>query len=103
MMHVEIDFLLHEVKQLKHDLNGLAEDHAMLKHHLFQLAQKVEEEHEPAETFTEERTSDGGTMTIKNGTIYQDIADVLIRNGYFVCCHVDDSDGETMTIEYWRA
>lgn len=56
---------------------------------------------EPAQTFTEEKTSDGGEMTINYSTCYQDIIGILLNNDYFVCCHVNDND--TITIEYWRA
>lgn len=47
---------------------------------------------------------DGGKMTIKNAACYQDIVSVLLSNGYFVCYHFDDeNNGDTITIEYWRA
>lgn len=53
---------------------------------------------------TTEQAADSGVMTIKNATCYQDILSILLSNGYFVCCHIDDeNDGETITIEYWRA
>ena len=57
---------------------------------------------EPAQEFTTEQAADGGIMTIKYGTCYQDIASVLLANGYFVCCHIND-DKQTITIEFWRA
>lgn len=56
---------------------------------------------ESAQTFVEEKTSDGGCMTINYSTCYQDIIGILLNNDYFVCCHVNDND--TITIEYWRA
>lgn len=60
---------------------------------------------EPAETFTEERESDGGTMTLNATTANWKIAAaVLLHNGYFVTCHInDENNGETITIEFWRA
>lgn len=63
---------------------------------------------ERAETFTEERESDGGTMTLNATTANWKIAaNVLLHNGYFVCCHFDDKldadENVTITIEYWRA
>lgn len=59
---------------------------------------------EPAETFTEERESDGGTMTLDAKTANWKIAAaVLLHNGYFICCHFDDIEKTTITIEFWRA
>lgn len=61
-------------------------------------------QNEPAQTLAMEQAADGGIMTIKNATCYQDIVSILLSNGYFVCCHIDDENGgETITIEYWRA
>lgn len=52
----------------------------------------------------EDKKSDGGMMTIKNSTCYQDIISILIANGYFVTIHIDDdNNGNTLTIEFWRA
>ena len=44
---------------------------------------------------------DGGIMTITYAACYQDIVSILLTNGYYVCCHIDDGS-DTMTIEYWR-
>ena len=52
--------------------------------------------------FTTEQDTDGGIMTIKNAACYQDIVSILLANGYFVCCHIDD-ENETIAIEFWRA
>lgn len=48
---------------------------------------------------------DGGVMTLTRKTAsWKLVAECLLTNGYFVCCHFDDkNDGETITIEYWRA
>lgn len=56
-------------------------------------------------SFVEERAADGGVMTIKKSMCYQNIVQILLSNGYFVCCHIDDDDSEeeTITIEFWRA
>lgn len=56
-------------------------------------------------TFTEERTSDGGTMTLLLNTAkWKLVAECLIENGYFVALHFNDNDeNETITIEFWRA
>lgn len=56
-------------------------------------------------TFTEDRTSDGGTMTLATHTKYEEVQEILLRNGYFVTSHFDDenSEDETITIEFWRA
>ena len=54
---------------------------------------------------TEERTRNSGTMTINYSGCYQDLAGILLANGYFVCCHVnksDKKDDETITIEFWK-
>lgn len=52
----------------------------------------------------EDKKSDGGIMTIKNSTCYQDIISILTVNGYFVTIHIDDdNNGDTLTIEFWRA
>ena len=52
----------------------------------------------------ENERADGGIMTIKNSTCYQDIVSILTVNGYFVTCHIDEeNNGETITIEFWRA
>lgn len=92
------------VNDLTKAMDRLSKDHDTLKAHVFQLADKVEQPTKPAETFTEERTSDDGTMTIANRGNYIDIVNILMSNGYFVCCHVDDeNNGETITIEFWRA
>lgn len=58
-------------------------------------------------TFTEDRTSDGGTMTLATHTDTKTVQEVLLQNGYYVCSHIDDEpnkqDDETITIEFWRA
>lgn len=58
-------------------------------------------------TFAEERTSDGGTMTLATHTDTKTVQEVLLQNGYYVCSHIDDEtneqDDETITIEFWRA
>lgn len=58
-------------------------------------------------TFTEDRTSDGGTMTLATHTNTKTVQEVLLQNGYFVTSHIDDDpnkqDDETITIEFWRA
>lgn len=52
---------------------------------------------------------DGGKMTLnRNTTLYTQIVDKLMLNGYYVCTHFDDKldvyeDNDTITIEYWRA
>lgn len=52
-------------------------------------------------TFAEDRTSDGGTMTLSRTTArWKLVAECLLENGYFVTSHFDD---ETITIEFWRA
>ena len=52
----------------------------------------------------EDKKSDGGIMTIKNSPCYQDIVSILTVNGYFVTIHIDDdNNGDTLTIEFWRA
>lgn len=52
----------------------------------------------------EDKKSDGGIMTIKNSTCYQDIISILTVNGYFVTIHIDDdNNNDTLTIEFWRA
>jgi uncharacterized protein YydD (DUF2326 family) len=57
-------------------------------------------------TFTEERTSDGGVMTLATHTNTNAVQEVLLQNGYFVCSHIDDEpneqDEETITIEFWK-
>ena len=47
-------------------------------------------------------TSDG-VMTLSRKTAnWKLVAECLLSNGNFVCCHIDDeNDGETITIEYW--
>ena len=54
---------------------------------------------------TTEQAADGGVMTLTRKTAnWKLVAECLLTNGYFVCCHIDDeNDGETITIEYWRA
>lgn len=57
-------------------------------------------------TFAEERTSDGGTMTLSRTTAkWKLVAECLLENGYFVTSHFDDENTEdkTITIEFWRA
>lgn len=58
-------------------------------------------------TFAEDRTSDGGTMTLATHTDTKTVQEVLLQNGYFVTSHIDDEpnkqDDETITIEFWRA
>lgn len=57
-------------------------------------------------TFTEDRTSDGGTMTLTTNR-YEEVQDILLCNGYYVVSHIDDEANEhgdeTITIEFWRA
>lgn len=55
-------------------------------------------------TFTEERTSDGGTMTLCAKTAnWKIVYDILVHNGYHACCYIDGkSNGETITIEFWK-
>lgn len=43
---------------------------------------------------------DGGKMSIDRASIGS-VANSLLSSGYFVCCHFDD--GDTATIEFWRA
>ena len=56
-------------------------------------------------SFVEERAADGGVMTLSRKTAsWKLVAECLLTNGYFVCCHIDDeNNGETITIEFWRA
>lgn len=59
---------------------------------------------ETALTFAEERTSDGGTMIVSEKTAnWRIVYDFLCHNGYHVCCYIDEkSNGETITIEFWK-
>lgn len=58
-----------------------------------------------AQEVTTEQAADGGKMTLTRKTAsWTLVTECLLTNGYFVCCHFDDeNDGETITIEYWRA
>lgn len=58
-----------------------------------------------AQEVTTEQAADGGIMTLTRKTAsWTLVTECLLTNGYFVCCHFDDeNDGETITIEYWRA
>lgn len=55
-------------------------------------------------TFTEERTSDGGTMILSAKTAnWKIVYDILCHNGYHTCCYIDGkSNGETITVEFWK-
>lgn len=90
----------------------MANKWAQLSERVEQLGQMVEnkmdqllgETVQTLTTFTEERTSDGGVMTLMTKPANWRLAhECLLSNGYFVCCHVDDeSNGETITIEFWK-
>lgn len=55
------------------------------------------------ETLSVERTADGGAMTVTSATeAWRTIAINLLRNGYFVCVHIEPIE-QTVTIEFWRA
>ena len=50
-----------------------------------------------------EQALDGGTMTVTNkNEAWRTIAMNLLRNGYFVCVHIEPEE-QTVTIEFWRA
>ena len=90
----------------------LANKHDALTGRIEQLGQMVENKMDQVlgdgvqtlTTFTEERTSEGGTMTLATHTKYEEVQDILLRNGYFVTSHFDDdnTEDETITIEFWR-
>jgi hypothetical protein len=58
-----------------------------------------------AQTFTEfttEQIGDGGVMTLnRKTTLYTQIVDKLMLNGYFVCTNFNDYD-DTITIKFWK-
>lgn len=49
----------------------------------------------------ENERADGGIITIKNSSCYQDIVSILTVNGYFVTVHINDDN--TISLEFWRA
>lgn len=86
-------------------------EHDTLTTRVDQLGQIVENKldrflGDTVQTLTEivtEQTRDGGCVAIKNANCYQDFIGILLTNGYFVRCHIDDeNNGETITIEFWR-
>lgn len=90
----------------------LCEKHNALVGCVYQLGDIVENKFDQfigdtLTTFTEEHTSDGGTMTLATHTDTNTVQEVLLQNGYFVTSHIDDEpskqDDETITIEFWRA
>lgn len=49
-------------------------------------------------------TTDGFMTLSRKTASWKLVAECLLSNGYFVCSHIDDdNNGETITIEYWRA
>ena len=76
------------VRELRNKCNALCE-------RVEQLGQMVE---------NNMNSTRDGVVRIKNSACYQDFIGILMNNGYFVCSHIDDdNNGETITIEYWRA
>lgn len=52
------------------------------------------------ETIVEERTADGGTMTLTRKTAnWRLVTECLLVNGYYVCCHFNE-DSDTVNIEF---
>lgn len=91
-----IAFLCDEIEYLRDKIKG--KDERIIE--LVSQCDEIMQEKRRKEVTTEQAAD---SMTIKNATCYQDIVSILLSNGYFVCCHIDDeNDGETMTIEYWR-
>lgn len=70
------------------------------------IENKTDQVHgDTVQTFTDERISDSGTMTINYSGCYQDLIDILIANDYFVCCCANRGDEkriETVTIKFWK-
>lgn len=69
------------------------------------IENKADQVHgDTVQTFTDERISDSGRMTLATHTKYEEVQEILLRNSYFVMSHFDDEniDDETVTIEFWK-
>lgn len=81
---------IEEIKKELQTMTDVAKDNQKL---LFAAIQRIIE--------LENERHDGGIITIKTNSCYQDIVSILILNGYFVTVHNDDDN--TTSLEFWRA
>lgn len=100
-MKYNADQMNEEKNKLKERLNAIYGEQcaAAIKEQLGDTVQTLT-------TFSEDRTSDGGAMTLSRTTAkWKLVAECLLENGYFVTSHFDDKNSEdkTITIEFWRA
>lgn len=93
-----IAFLCDEIEYLRDKIKGKDERIIELVSQCDEIMQKKQHKE-----VTTEQAADSGIMTLVTHSEYERVQDVLLRNGYFVCSHIDDeNDDETITIEYWR-
>lgn len=97
----EIDSYREKLERMENNVERMAEKNQRLKLRL----NAIYGVQSAAAITLEERTSDGGTMTLATHTKYEEVQEILLRNGYFVTSHFEDenSEDETITIEFWRA
>ncbi len=81
---------IEEIKKELQTMTDVAKDNQQL---LFAAIRRIIE--------LENERADGGIITIKNSSCYQDIVSILTVNGYFVTVHINDDN--TISLEFWRA